>query len=761
LPADDVLTQSKAIDAKALAKVRAKKKGNATLELAGPEGAKVSLERQPIVVEGETSGGVWSPKSDTSAESAVKGAAEVALIERIGEELSIAMDGITAISMRAQQMDFHPDVVEHFQKIRRSTEQAMAAIGDLVDFSNLSGNIVLRKEPFVLRPALAGLVGRLLLEAEDHHCRLRLKIEQDVSDNLVGDAERLDMILKNLLESAFAMLPGAEVTLQITPEYVTDSGIQVSFAIVYSDEGESKPTSMAGAETGMRVSVARFMVNAMGGKLAIAAHPTVGDALYAFTIEFQVRPDTPAARPSYVTMVGMPVLVVASDAQQRHTLAELLRGWRMLPLEADNAPVALALLDRFQREGNPVPLVILTNRLGHQDGFLLAFRIRQNPKLASSLVMMLATEGRPGDAMACRENGIAAYMRYPVNDEQLNQAIKAVTGAVGDIDAAVTTTLITRHSLREHRKGATILLVDASRDSQLLAAHFLGREDCSVVVASDAKEALSALDQDVYDVVLVDTSLEGFQGDDAAQLLRARIRNPEKTRLVAITDKHTKAFDKAKLAIGFNGTLAKPFRKDDLHSQVETVVRSRSKPRASAPSKGLPRLPRSRLPRTRASPTRENRSSNRPCRARSRRRPRSGTMRTSAGRWASRRRRRTASRLASRSIAKLLAHHAARGRELVVAAEPAVHVDRAHLRGEALGFHDPTICMHRGARERRHVLAEIDGEVGFAVRLVRGDRAPGTLAQDALADRFQLRFAQAPLLVAQDVSLEELARRLS
>jgi len=317
------------------------------------------------------------------------------------------------------------------------------------------------------------------------------------------------------------------------------------------------------------------MIAAMGVKLAVAATPIVGDALYGFTIEFPVRPASPPpARPAYVSLVGMPVLVVSGNPEQRQTLSDLLRGWRMMPLEADNAPVALALLDRCRREGIPVPLAILSNKLAGQDGFLLAFRIKHNPQLASTVLMMLAAEGKPGDAMSCRENGIAAYMRYPVNDQQLNQAIQAVTGAAADVDAAVTTTLVTRHSLREHRKGATILLVDASRDSQLLAAHFLGREDCSVVVANDLKEALSALDQDLYDVVLVDTTLEGLQGDNAAKVLRDRMRDTAATRFIAITDKHTKAFDKAKLAIGFDATLAKPFRKDVLHSVVETVVKS-------------------------------------------------------------------------------------------------------------------------------------------------------------------------------------------
>lgn len=575
LPADDVLKRSKAVDAKALEKARAKKRGIPILELKPAEGAPVMLERQPIVVEGEVSGGVWSPKSETTSETSAKGAAEIALIERIGEELSIAMDGITAISMRARQMEFEQDLVDDFMRMRRATENAMAAIGDLIDFSNVSGNIVLRKGEFGLRAALSNLIGRILIEAEEHDCRFRLKVEQDVSDQLEGDVERLELVLKNLLESAFALLPGAEVTLQITPEYITDSGIQISFGIVYSDEGTTKPTSMAGADSGMRVAVARFMVTAMGGKLAVAAHPSVGDALYAFTIEFPVRP-MPASLPraSYVTLVGMRVLVVSGNAQQRLALSERLRGWRMQPLEADNAPVALALLERFQADGDPVPLVILSNRLSGQDGFLLAFRIKQHPKLRSTLVMLLATEGKPGDAIACRENGIAAYMRYPVGDQQLNDAIHAVTGATAEIDADTTATLITRHSLREQRKGATVLLVDPSRDSQLLAAHFLGREDCSVVVANDLEEALSALDQDVYDLVLVDPSLQGLEGEDAALILRARMgADAEHTRIIAISANHSGAFDKAKAAIGFNGTLAKPFRKEDLLALLESVTR--------------------------------------------------------------------------------------------------------------------------------------------------------------------------------------------
>jgi CheY-like chemotaxis protein len=249
----------------------------------------------------------------------------------------------------------------------------------------------------------------------------------------------------------------------------------------------------------------------------------------------------------------------------------MLRNWRMVPLEADNAPMALALLERMHEEGAPIPLVIVSNRLPVQDGFLLSFRIKHHPHVHGALVMMLASEGRPGDAIACRENGIAAYMRYPIHDRQLNEAIVAVTGA--SVDSDETPTLVTRHSLREQRKGATILLVDPSRDSQILAAHVLGRHDCSVVVAQDLTEALAALDQDLYDIVIVDVTLPGLGEANTATVLRSRMpRGAENVKIVAASDDPAPRFAAERKAAGYDATLAKPFRREDLLALLKPVV---------------------------------------------------------------------------------------------------------------------------------------------------------------------------------------------
>jgi PAS domain S-box-containing protein len=268
---------------------------NAAETLARARGAAQSLDRQPIMMDEEPAGAMWLGKLAASeAAVARKGVAEVALIEKIAMELSVAMEGLSAVAIRAQQMDVDPTIVEAFKRIRTSTETAMAAIGDLVDFSKLSGGVVLHKQEFALRASLADLVARVIPDAEEHRCRLRIKVEQDVADSLEGDIERLQLVLKNLLDTAFTLLPESEVTLQITPEYVTESGIQLSFSVAATGSAEARGRA-ASAESGMGVAVAKFMVAAMGGKLAAGVR-AAGDALFSFTLEFPVRPAAPPPR---------------------------------------------------------------------------------------------------------------------------------------------------------------------------------------------------------------------------------------------------------------------------------------------------------------------------------------------------------------------------------------------------------------------------------------------------------------------------------
>ena len=235
--------------------------------------------------------------------------------------------------------------------------------------------------------------------------------------------------------------------------------------------------------------------------------------------------------------------------------------------------MAIQLLLRQEAEGKPIPLVILSNDLPIQDGFLLAFRIKNHAKLRQALVMMLAKSGKPGDAIACRENGIVAYLRHPVSATQLNEAIMAVTGVSEVKDSDATHTLITRHSLRESRR-ATILLVDPDRETQLAASNILRKRGYMLTEAENAEQAIDALEEEVYDMILVDTGTPGLE--DAAKSLRSLIqKNADSVVIIAlssdVSEKNRKKCEKA----GFNGFLAKPLDKESMLALFEAKIPER------------------------------------------------------------------------------------------------------------------------------------------------------------------------------------------
>jgi len=221
LAVKDVLGRSDRVEPRAITQALQHPDEPSTLSVTGEAGL-VQLERQPILVDGEPAGALWIARAAAAVnEASAKAGVEIGVIERIGVELAVALEGLSAVSILAEQIDLDPAIVGRFDNIRGSTETALTAIGDLVDFSRVSGGVVLRRRQFGLRESLARLIARVVTNAEEHGCRLRVKIEQDVADRLEGDVERLELVLRNLMENAFALLPGAEIQLQVTPEYAT------------------------------------------------------------------------------------------------------------------------------------------------------------------------------------------------------------------------------------------------------------------------------------------------------------------------------------------------------------------------------------------------------------------------------------------------------------------------------------------------------------------------------------------------------------
>src|SRR6476620_915201 len=85
---------------------------NAAETLARAKKAAKTLDRQFILMDEEPAGSMGLGKVPVAGSGGAKGAAEIGLIEKIAMELSVAMEGLSAVAIRAQAMDVDPQLVE-------------------------------------------------------------------------------------------------------------------------------------------------------------------------------------------------------------------------------------------------------------------------------------------------------------------------------------------------------------------------------------------------------------------------------------------------------------------------------------------------------------------------------------------------------------------------------------------------------------------------------------------------------------------------
>ncbi len=504
-------------------------------------------------------------------------AAQLQLIEKIAHDLATTVEGAASAIYRAEQLELPGQVLDHFRRVESSAQSAFSSIAGLLDFSKLeTSEIKLDSVEFHLRESVGNMLERIVPAAEERAVQLKLRIEQDVPEHLIGDGARTMLCLRNLLECALPPLldrvPGTEISLVVEPEYSAGNQIHLSFSVVQSTPKGTVRTKSTSPAAMMQLSLARQIVRAMhgnatgkaGGKIDIKERKET--TTWQFTAAFPyLAIKDPRSCPTFVTLTGMRVLIVSSNLEQRKQLSELARNWRMLPYEADNAAMALSLLSRAADEDAAIALVITANQLPVQDGFLLAFRIKHNPKLKQTAVVMLATAGKPGDAIACRESGISAYLRQPIGANQLNEALSAVMGAQDD-DSESTSTLITRHSLREAKAG-TVLVIDANREHAMAAAMVLKKSGYRISTADSAKVAYIEMEQDHFDVIIIDPTTPGFVDmgiESIADALREKLlaKSPNIPILLALTE------DMSSVEYGYSGTVTKPYDKEELIAQV-------------------------------------------------------------------------------------------------------------------------------------------------------------------------------------------------
>jgi CheY-like chemotaxis protein len=240
----------------------------------------------------------------------------------------------------------------------------------------------------------------------------------------------------------------------------------------------------------------------------------------------------------------------------------------MVPRSASGAEAALALLAEDLAQHTPVEVAVVDHMMPDVDGVELARRIRNDPAHADIKLILFSSAGLITSSRRAAELGFDALMHKPVRQTVLMEQLAALWR--GRTAEAIPARAESATSVAAHGKGAMrILIVEDSDINQKVARALAEKAGYRCEVAANGIEALAAIRERPYDVILMDVQMPEMDGYTATRRVRALAGLIARTPIVGMTANAMKGDREKCLEAGMDDYIAKPINTKEFLQKVE------------------------------------------------------------------------------------------------------------------------------------------------------------------------------------------------
>ena len=237
----------------------------------------------------------------------------------------------------------------------------------------------------------------------------------------------------------------------------------------------------------------------------------------------------------------------------------------MKPELVESGKIALEQVDT----NPPYDLIILDMQMPEMDGIMLAKELGNRPAAVGAPLIMLTSLGQ-----ICKKDKRAARLKKcltkPVKPSALLKVIlevfvskpqKVVKREVDDKNR--------NEGLLANRLPLKILLAEDNIVNQRVAKKMLEKLGYRPDIVSDGAEAVTAIQEIEYDVVLMDVQMPHMDGVEATQRIRADIDANLQPHIIAMTANALVGDREKYLAAGMDDYISKPVRIEEIIKSFE------------------------------------------------------------------------------------------------------------------------------------------------------------------------------------------------
>lgn len=365
------------------------------------------------------------------------------LLAKVSHELRTPLSGIVAAAQLLSAETEDSRVMSRAETIMGLSKDLLREINDLLDQAKYEARaLVLDSTLFEMRDQMERL--RLVLEPAAVKKNLAFVVDVDprIRDRVQGDSHYLSKVLINLAGNAVKFTDKGKVEVAIRLLDENDDQYRIRFSVQDTGIGIAKElhgrifepffqadsgTARKYGGTGLGMTIAKEIVNLMGGQIQVDSSPGAGSHFH-FDIDFRRVKTRQAGATSVAapTVYGKRVLVVDDNSTILTLIKELLLRDRHEVTTAHNGTEALETLSSREFD-----VIFLDFNMGDMDGAKV-LQLYRFGRLQTAPAFFLTADATAATAARLRGTGAVGVLYKPITAEGLRQAIAQVCGTVAD-----------------------------------------------------------------------------------------------------------------------------------------------------------------------------------------------------------------------------------------------------------------------------------------------------------------------------------------
>jgi signal transduction histidine kinase/CheY-like chemotaxis protein len=488
-----------------------------------------------------------TPVMEARFEAEEANIAKSAFLARMSHEIRTPMNAIIGMSELILREEASPLVHEHAAAMKQAGRNLVAIINDILDFSKIeSGKMEIVTAEYDFSSLINDVIAIIRMRLREKPIYFVVNVDSAIFRKLFGDVARVRQILLNLLSNAVKYTREGHIIFTVDLEESKEESLVLKFEItdtgpgiksedmgkLFHDFSRVDSQVNQGVEgTGLGLAITRNLCRIMGGDVTVESEYGKGSAFTAY-IPQGIRDKTPFA-------------AVREPETKRVLIYETREVYgNSIVCSVDNLGVFCKLVTAAE----DLVKALETDRFDFVFAASFLFDETQRELRNRGLTAVLVLLAEYGEVVAEQEVRFIAMPVHSISIANILNGVEEFRGYSED-----------KPGIRFTAPEARVLIVDDIKTNLDVAEGLLIPYAMRVDTCLSGNKAISLVENNRYDLVLMDHMMPDMDGIETTQTIRALPGEYfQKLPIVVLTANAIVGMRDMFLGMGFNDYISKP-----------------------------------------------------------------------------------------------------------------------------------------------------------------------------------------------------------